>query len=172
MTRPAARLRGFMLVEIIGVLVLGLALAGILGKLVIDAVYLQRIAAEHANRVAVMDSLTRSLRQDALATVAYEMKASRLTLKTVTADGPADVVYALEPGLLRRILSGTEDRVWRSLRLRFAWRREQGPRGDVLLLDLIETPPARASAHPRRTYTAAFGLPATGAQPAVGGEEL
>lgn len=172
MIRPAARLRGFMLVEIIGVLALGLALAGILGKLVIDAIYLQRIAAEHANRVAVMDSLTRSLRRDALAAVAYEWDASRLNLRTVTGDGPADVVYTLEPEGVQRILGSREDRVWRSLRLRFAWGREQGPRGDVLLLDLIETPPARAAALPGRTYTVPFGLPASAAQPGAGGEEL
>ena len=62
MSRPPTRRPAFLLTELLAMLVLGTALLVILGKLTVEILYLQRIAAEHADRVAVMDSLSRRLR--------------------------------------------------------------------------------------------------------------
>ena len=54
MTYASHTRRGFLLVELMAVLAIGALLLGILGKMVVDMIYLQRVATQHADRVAVM----------------------------------------------------------------------------------------------------------------------
>ncbi len=151
--------RAILLVEVLMVMVIVVVLVGLLFKLVIDAMYLQRIAAQHAARVATMDSLTRRLQRDALATTRYDQHLNTLTLRTLAAAGGSSVSYTIEPEFVRRVQADGDDREWRAERLRFDWHIEHGARGDVLILAFTELPPPRATILPNRSYPAAFGLP-------------
>jgi len=93
MTTPRRTARAFMLVELMWVILLSAVFLGILGKLTIDAFYLLRVASQHSDRMAVMDSLTGRLRSDALRASAYRWNGRTLTL-IGAADGPdRDVHY-------------------------------------------------------------------------------
>jgi hypothetical protein len=153
------RRRGFTLWAVIATMPLAALLLALLGKLVVDGIYLQRVATQHANLVATGDALTRQLRLDTWATVAWQRTEDTLTLQTVGPDGPATVTYTLGEDFVRRTASTEAEREWRCWRLRFGWRVETGPRGAVLWLELREALPPRATAVRPRTYTTTFLLP-------------
>jgi hypothetical protein len=148
--------------HVLATLPLAALLLLILGKLFVDTIYLQAVAAQHANLVAVADSLTRQLRQDAWATATYRQTGNGLALQTVGAAGSVPVIYTFEPELVRRTALDGDERVWRCRRLQFDWHVEGGPRGDVLWLDLREIRPARATAVLPRSYAVTFLLPPGG----------
>ncbi len=167
--RPArARQRGYLLMHVLLMLPLAALLLLILGKLVIDTIYLQRVAAQHANLVAVADSLTRQLHQDAWATATYRRTGDSLTLQTVSPQGPVSVTYTFEPESVRRTAPDGDERTWHCTRLQFDWHVEGGPRGDVLWLDLRKVPPARATLVLPRSFATTFLLP-PGAGPTEAG---
>ena len=157
--RPAsARRSGYLLVHVIAVLPLAALLMLILGKLVIDTLYLQRVAAQHANIVAVGDSLARHLREDTWAALDYGLDGNAFALQTVSPAGRDSVTYTFDKETVRRRTSDG-DEAWACTRLRFEWQVESGPRGDVLWLALREIPPARATAVLPRSFTLTFLLP-------------
>jgi len=159
MTRAGRARRAFLLAEALSAVALAVVLGGLLGKLMLDAFYLQRVAAEHSNRMATIDSAMRQIRRDTVAVTSYAPEGAALVLSVAGADGQQHVRWTVAPDVLQRVREDGEDREWRATRLRFAWRIEHGPRGDVLTIDFIETPPPRGSALPNRTYSTAFFLP-------------
>jgi hypothetical protein len=154
--RPA---RAFMLVELVWVILLSAAFLGILGKLTIDGLYLLRVAGQHSDRMAVMDSLARRLRTDALRASAYRWDGRTLTL-IGAADGPdRDVRYVVDADRAQRVEGGLETHQWQVFRLRFAGACQRGPRADVLRLEFVEQPPERAGRLPDRRFTLGVLLP-------------
>jgi hypothetical protein len=151
--------RGFLLVHVILMLPLAALVLLILGQLMLDALYLQRVAIQHANIVAVGDSLTQQLRQDAWAARSYRRSEDSITLSTVGPDGARPITYTFEPADVRRTAPGGDERAWHCWRLRFDWRIESGPRGDVLVLEQLEAPPPRATAVLPRSFPTTFLLP-------------
>lgn len=160
MTTTHRTARAFMLVELMWVILLSALFLGILGKLTIDAFYLLRVAGQHTNRMAVMDSLTRQLRSDGLRAVAYQWDGRTLTLIRA-ADGPdRDVHYVVDVDHVRRAQAGVETHQWQMFRLGFAAECQRGLRADVLRLEFIEQPPERAGRLPDRRFTLSVLLPA------------
>jgi len=169
------QIRAFTLVEL---LIVVSAVAGtlfVLGKLLVDGIYLQRTAAEHANRVAVTQALTRRLRADALGATAraWGEDASGLSLKLVTyADGaPHQAHWAFERERAVRRVDGCEAGLFFAERLQFSAHITQRARSDVLVLDLIVTPPARAWSRSPRTHSEYVLIPRESGAP-VEGERL
>jgi type II secretory pathway component PulJ len=159
MTRRKRPQPAFMLAELLGALALTGLIAGLVVKLLLDVLALESAATEHANRMAVMDAAVRQMRRDAVAAADCARDGDALVLTLAGAEGPQRVRWTVAPDVFRRVREDGEDREWRATRLRFAWRIEHGPRGDVFTIDFIETPPPRGSALPNRTYSAAFLLP-------------
>lgn len=165
------RRRAVSLVELLAVFLLAGPLLLVLGRVVVDALYVQRLAAQHADQVAVMDSLSRRLRQDALACAAWNWDADRLTLVMEAEAGPAEVVYTLEPGRIARRRPDGQQHEWRSRRLGFAWRLDSGPGGALLVIEFVQERPPRASRVLPRTFAVSLLLPPGGPAAAQAGGE-
>ena len=172
MTTPRRTARAFLLIELMWVILLSAVFLGILGKLTIDAFYLLRVAGQHSNRMAVMDSLTGRLRSDALRACAYRWDGHTLTLIGAGAGSDRDVRYVVDVDRVRRAEAGVETHLWRMFRLRFAGECQRGPRADVLQLEFIEQPPERAGRLPDRRFTLGVLLPPAAGDdaPTSGGE--
>ncbi|MEW6251184.1 MAG: hypothetical protein AB1716_11090 [Planctomycetota bacterium] len=163
--RPA-----FALVHMLAVLPIAALLLMLLGRLIIDAIYVQRLAAEHLEFVTLQDDLLTALRRDACAATGYVEDGDSLVLRTAGPRGPEIVTYTVEPQSARRTRPGETERIWQSRRLRFGWHIERGPRGHVLWLTLEQTPPARRTAVLPHSLTATVLLPAAGERlPAAAG---
>ncbi len=155
----APRKHAVILVQLLLMLPIAALLLLVLGRLIVDAIYIQRVAAQHTDLVAVEEDLLRSLQRDAWAATAYQRTADTLLLQTVTSAGVAQVSYTFAPALVQRSLPAGPERYWRAARLNFAWRIEPGPRADVLWLNLHELPAPRQSPAIPRDYTATVLLP-------------
>jgi hypothetical protein len=164
---------GFALVELMWVILLGTVLLCALGALMSDAFYLMRVAGRHSDRMAIMDSLARQIRADALESVAYEWDGRKLTLKLAGADPAAPVCYTIEAESVTRTVGAADTHAWHTYRLAFdAWCRS-GPHADLFELEFIEQPPERAGYLPDRTFALGVLLPASHgtASAAAGSEE-
>lgn len=163
MTRGRPQNRGFTLVELIIVIAAVGGTLFVLGKLLLDGIYLQRVAAQHANQVAVTDALTKRLRADALgaAACAWEDGPSGPTLLLHTyAEGRlSPVQWTFEPNRVIRRDAGREAGLFDAERLGFAARCETTAGSSVLALDLLVAPPARAAGRPPRLATTYVLLP-------------
>ncbi len=168
MTHREARQRGVLLVELLAAVALCAVVAALLGKMLIDVLALQSAAAQHANRMAVMDAAVRQMRRDLLAATGCERDGAALVLTLAGAEGPQRVRWTVAPEVLRRVRADGEDREWRAMRLKFAARFAPGPRGDLLTIDFIEARPPHPTAVPNRIYPTTFLLPRGG--PAAAGE--
>lgn len=151
--------RAYILTELLALLTVGMVLLTLLGKQTITVLRVQRLAAEHANRLAVMDSLTRQLTADARGVLTWELAGETLVLRVQRDAGPAEVRYTLATGRVQRSGAADDDRAWQAGRLTFGWRVEHGPRGSILWLDFTEQPPPQSLGLPQRTYSVATGLP-------------
>lgn len=169
MTSATRRQFAFMLVELIVIVGVGLLLVGLVSKLVIDAVYLQRMTVQHANRMALIDAFTEQMRRDLALTTAYAADAAGLTLFSANSEQRSETRYAINASEVLRTAEGRETHRWKAIRLGFTWRIERGPRADLLWLDFIEQPPPRATRLRDRTFRVSFLLPpGSAAQPAEG----
>lgn len=144
MMNPHSRDRhGFLLCELLLVIMLSMLITGISWKLIVDAMYLQRVAGQSADRTAVMDSLARVLQRDAASARDTSWEGGSLTLSL--ADHAGQVVYDIGPSSIRRRQGDVETSVWSAARLSFEPRIEHGSRSDLLLIDFVEQPPPRAT---------------------------
>jgi hypothetical protein len=139
---------------------LAAALLAILTSISLDGIYLMRIAGEHAHRMAVIDSLAGRLRQDALAVQANRWDGATLVLLAPATPSTQRLEYEFNPEQVTRLENGSPTHTWSAPRLGFAARVERGPRGDLLTIQCIERPPARAIALPHRTFSVSLLLPA------------
>jgi hypothetical protein len=150
------------LTQVLLMLPLAGVLLTILGTLTVDILYMQRVAAQHANMAAIADNLVRQLRADTRAATSYARDGDRLDLEVLTRDGVQRVTYTVAGEYLQRRGPNGADTTWQYYRLEFAWRVEDGPRGDVLWLELRELPPPRKTAVLPRSFTTSFLLPEGG----------
>ena len=148
MIRPRRQIRAFTLLELIFAIAVAMLIVAVLGKLLLDGIYLQRIAWERSSRVAIAGALTDRLRADALGAIAHtwEEDATGATLSLFTcADGARRQVQWVfgSDDVLRRV-DGREAGSFRAERLGFSAQIERKEQADLLMLDLIVSPPARA----------------------------
>lgn len=158
-SRRSIRVRAYLLAQVLLMLPLAGVLLLLLGTLLVDMLYVQRVAAEHANLTAITDHLTRQLRADVCACTHYDLAGDDLTLHLLTRAGPQPVVYTLRPQLIRRRGPDGADSAWSYHRLAFTWHLDDGPLTDLLWLDFRELLPARKTAVLPRSYTTSFLLP-------------
>jgi hypothetical protein len=162
MNRRTLRPRAFILSELIGVVTLTTLVLLVLTRLVNDAVYMQRVASDHADRVAVMDTVTTRLNRDLAAASVYHWDGTdTLVLRGTSTSQSTNVSYVFSNDLVRRQVDDRSQE-WRTRRLSFAARLAYGPSGDVLELDFIAQPPPRRIESDARTYHATFTLPPAG----------
>jgi type II secretory pathway pseudopilin PulG len=163
MIARSVRQPAFLLVELMIVIVLGAAVLSILGQLLLDGLYLQRLAGQHEVRITIMDTLAQRLRRDALAASSYQWQPAEqggtLTISQWGDGSISTAHYVFEPERVSRSDAGGESGAWKAERLRFAVRIDAGPGADVLQLDFVELPPARATHLPQRRFTASVLLP-------------
>lgn len=150
--------RAFVLIELLSFVILASMLLTVIWKLMVDSVYVQRMAAQYAHRTGAMDAMLRTLRSDTIQAGAYCWDGATLTL-TEIADEPGTVVFKFVSGRARRLSGGAETCVWQAPRLRFEARVLQGEVGDVLEVIFIEDPPPRPSRVALRTHAASVCLP-------------
>ena len=166
-TRPQIR-RGIFLVELVVVIILGAGMMWVLGKLLLDGLYLQRLAGQHEARASSMVTLTQRLRDDALAATSYRWEAGDpggMLVINRCVDGVSSLVrYAVLSDRVSRSNDGGESDAWQAERLCFAARVESGPCADIFQVDFVELPPPRAPMLSPRQSSVSVLLP-----PAVGG---
>lgn len=174
MTAGRSTRRGFLLLELVIVVVLAAGVLWILSKLLIDGLYLQRIAGQHVARVGVVDALTRRIRTDALSAIGYGWRVAEreatLVLSGRAGGSTSEVRYVFEPDRVVRSERSGESVTWQRERLRFAARTERGPQADILYVDFIELPPPRATVLPDRRFSVSVLLPRAADDSRLGSE--
>jgi len=163
MNARALRAPGYLLIELLIVVGLGAGLIWILGELLLDGLYLQRLAGQHHTRVVAMATLTRQLRGDALCATDYQWHADAegfTLLMTCSRDeGARSVRYAIGPDRVTRRAEGTVSHTWQAKRLRFMARVDPGSTADVLMVSFTELPPSRSPNLPPRRLSTSVLLP-------------
>jgi type II secretory pathway pseudopilin PulG len=169
MTRRCRKPSAFALVEVLVVAALGLILGDLLVNVMVQVQRLQHGAVMHADRMAVADGLTDTMRRDALAARRHECGpkvessegplSHELSLETWTPAGPNRVAYRISPDRVVRTEDGAETHAWQARRLEFNSWLERGPHGDVLWLDFTEQPDAAAARRLPRTFSWPLLLP-------------
>jgi prepilin-type N-terminal cleavage/methylation domain-containing protein len=163
MTTTARRNQAFTLVEVVIAIAVVTIILAVLGKFLIDGMYLQRVATQRADRTAIIDALMRRLNADALGATRYDWvdgpSGPTLTLKTVGDGSVRDVRYVFERDRVIRYEAGRESGVFGADRLQFDARLDFGYRWDTLVVDLMVAPPARAHWRPARITTRRILLP-------------
>ena len=141
MSRPRRQVRAVMLLELMLAIAVAMVVIAVLGKLLLDGIYLQRIAWERASRVAIADALTDRLRADALGTISHTWgrNASGLTLRLQgCADGsPQRVQWVFGQDEVLRSVDGREAGSFSAERLSFSTQVERPSRGDFSTLSSI-----------------------------------
>jgi len=187
--RTACRRPAYLLVElVIAIGVVSLVVA-VLGKLLTDGIYLQRVAGQHANHLALISALRGRLHTDALGAVAYswDERPDGPALSLVTfADGQEEHVrWTFLREAAMRCVDGRDAGGFAAERLEFSARVEPGARCDTLVAELIIPPAARGLHKNPHVYCVHVPLPAsvdvsgrntsddgTGAKAAGGGQEV
>ena len=174
MSRVRRRARAFTLLELMCMLSAASIVLSVLGKLLVDGIYLERIAGERADRLAVVDTMIERLRADALGATAATWNQSEtgatVTLRTCCDGGRQQVDWVFRGDDVVRRVDGREADGFQAKRVRFAARIEQGSRFDILVVEMAVRPPARARSNrprilsepvllPRSTLSAASTLP-------------
>lgn len=163
MTRLQTRRRAYLLVHVVTILPIAALLLLVLGRLLLDSLYVQRVAAEHARIVAAGADLLRQLRADALATTRWSLRGDVLRLEAVLPGGQTPIEYRLARDHVARVAASSAERHWSAPRLRFVWQLETGGAGSVLWVELNESPPARKTAVLVKRFRASVFLPAQSA---------
>jgi type II secretory pathway pseudopilin PulG len=176
MSRSRCPLRAFILVELLVAIAVSMVIIAVLGKLLLDGMYLQRIAWERTSRNAVADALADRLRADALGAAGHNWIADdcglTLNLLTCAAGSPQNVEWRFAPESVVRRVEHREAGSFEAERLRFAARIEPNERADLLLLDLIVSPPERARYARPRIWSQCVFLPRPPAAPVTSPSEL
>ncbi len=169
MSRPARQFArpALLLVQVLALTALMVVLGALLSRVMLDLVRVHRLAGEHADRIAVMDTLDKQLRHDLRTAERITINGDTLTLHIRGPAGSALLHYQFTPVTITRSVdpappdpfSGPAATEYRARRLRFAWQLEPAPHGGLLQLRFIEEPPPHRRL-PDRTYSTALWLPA------------
>jgi len=155
--------RAFTLIELMAALSAAAIILSVLGKLLVDGIYLQRIAGERLDRLAVVDTMIERLRADALgaAANAWDPNAPSPTLTLLACDGARreHIEWIFRGGNVIRRVDAHETDGFRASRVRFAARIDRGDRFDVLVVTMTVQPPARAHSRPPREFSEPVLLP-------------
>lgn len=162
------RRRAVALVELLMVLIPATILLGLMAMMTADFVTLQRLAGEHAARMATVDSICTRVRDDLVSAgqADWFIAAPGAGTLTLTLPGDLHIAYRIETSRVTRIADGVEDSVWTANRLQFECDAVAGGRGRLLRLALVELPPPRNSLLPSRRFSTTFVLPAGSVDPA------
>lgn len=152
--RTAPRVPAFSLLELISAIAGATLLVALCFQLFNSTVYLQRLAAQHADRTAAVDHLARQLRADLLAAERVSFENPWLRLSGLS----SSVDYRFVADHVARFEDGREIERWHAVRLSFSVQFRTGPAGDLLRIDCIESPPPRATRLGVRCDTLAFPL--------------
>lgn len=160
-TNPNKR-RAFLLVQVFLGLVLLVLLAPVVGRIVLDALNIQRAATVHAARTARIDAFTRRFAEEVFAADGYVLRGNELTLyKADPARGVAacaTYIFSLDT-----VFEDHADGVsisWEIPRCSVRPELCRGPRGDLLLLHFQTTAVPSAQRAAPRTFVETFVLPA------------
>ena len=155
--------RAFTLLEVLLAATTLVVVVFLLGKLFVDGLYLQRVAADRSDRDAAIAALVDQLRYDALGASKYSWidgeESDMLTLSTYADGAPRVVRYEIAPKLIRRFEGGNETGAFAAHRLEFAASASPGRYADVLDLELTPPPPPRAYHSAPRVVTESIVLP-------------
>lgn len=158
---PSRRRRALLLIEFLFVLLPSVIVFGLMMFLIVDFITIQRLAGEHASRMAIVDSLSAKLRDDIASArgvgwVASDDGSAVLSLSAI--DGER-ILYRFDSTRVSRLVTDVADNVWSAPRLGFACAVQTGTLGRMLRLTLEELPPPPNSALPPRRYVMTFVLP-------------
>lgn len=146
--------RGIFLVEQMALLAAGLLLLMICGRLFWNTLYVHRLAAQHADRIAVVDHFNRQLQSDIAASEFAFFSDDRLTL----CRPEGEFAYHFSESRVDRLVKGVIHESWFAARLRFS-PSLPGPRGNLLVIDCIEDAPPKATRLKPRIDRLAYALP-------------
>lgn len=166
MSMPRRR-RAVLLVEFLAVMLPAAILLGLLGLMISDFLTLQRLAAEHATRMSLVDSLCAKLRADILPAERAVWTAGQDGTSVLALHLPDEtrVVYQITAERVVRWVGESDEQAWTANRLEFAAISVSGRTGRVLQLMLDELPPPQNHLLPSRRFATTFVLPAGGGQP-------
>lgn len=155
------RRRALLLIEFLFVLLPSVIVFGLMMFLIVDFIRIQRLAGEHASRMAVVDSLSVKLHDDIASArgvgwVASEDGAAVLSLSSI--DGTR-ILYRFDSTRVSRMVTDVADNIWSAPRLGFACAVQAGTLGRLMHLTLEELPPPPNSALPPRRFLKTFVLP-------------
>lgn len=138
------RRRGIMLVELMVAIVPAMVLVALLLSSIASFVYAQRQAAEHRNRLAVIDSLIARLQSDAVSTREVHWPQGNGGVGRLELRGDDGVTrYEIMNDRIELFVDDEPTTAWSSPRLQFAAELRTGRGGAVLLLRCIEQPSVR-----------------------------
>lgn len=156
MIAPRPRRHGYLLVELLLVIAIAAILLTIMGKLILDAIYLQRIATQHLHRMAQIEQAVETMRRDACAALASgwetDGESARLTLVNETDPARETIEYRIEAARISRWERGRQSHAWEAPRLTFRGGFETGATHGLFVLTCEERPPPRATTLPLRTF--------------------
>ena len=155
--------RGFTLVEMLFAVSALLIMMLVLSKMLVDGIYMQRIAGERVNRGATVAAITQRLRADAIGAVDYKMtaqgNADLLTLSTYLDGMRREVQWIFQVENVLRLVDGHELDGYANERLLVSVALEPGTLHDILELKLTVVPPSRSRGHTPRISTEQILLP-------------
>lgn len=149
---------GFLFVEAIAMVAMGLLLVAVLGRATLALVQMERSAREHSARISVTTHLAERLHRDLWQAADARFADDRLDINTGAPDSPA-VRYEFTPDAVRRLVAGEERGIWQAKNLSFAWDSEPGSAGTVLVLHVVTVARPGRDPVPARVVPLAFALP-------------
>lgn len=152
--------RSFALIELAAAIALGLILSAALAGVIVNGIYVSRLALSRTTRSICVDSMVRQLHVDAIAarSCAWGWVGDEyaLELRTTVEDEPASVAWRFGHDLIRRIADGAVTGEWRQDRLNYDPRVGDEP---LLELAIVEAPPPRRALASPRVTTVVIPLP-------------
>ncbi|MCA9244612.1 MAG: hypothetical protein KDA32_11685 [Phycisphaerales bacterium] len=150
------RRRAYTLIELLAGVVPMIVLLGFVIVVSSDALMLNRRAAAHADRMAIVANLRARLSADVFDAV----RVARPDALKIALDTPTDrIEYAFEDAIVTRRVDGAITHVWRADLLTFETRVETGASGAVLIVAARETPPEPVTELVDRTFLITVVLP-------------
>lgn len=148
MNRTQTHQCGFMLLELIFMLTAAALVLFVLNKLLLDGLYLQRVADERINRASLIDGLVERLRRDALQAAGHawrsEPNRAALTFEIPTHAAVERVEWIFRPTEITRRVNNCDFSAFSASRLSFEARLEAEMLADLLHLKFVVQPPERS----------------------------
>lgn len=136
------------MLELIFMLTAAALVLFVLNKLLLDGLYLQRVADERINRTSLIDDLVERLRRDALQAAGHawrsEPNRAALTFEIPTHAAVEHVEWIFRPNEIARRVNGCDSSAFSAARLSFEACLEAKMLADLLHLKFVVQPPERS----------------------------